>query len=236
MTYRRADRIFAKTTETKESLPQGVRQKCYVQCEIGIDRDQHAGIRDSANNFLFVGRFLYWKGGDLAIRAFCKVANTNPTIRLTMVGKGPETENWKNLARESGAESQIRFVDWVSQSELSTIYHEHDVFLFPSLHDSSGNVVLEAMSKGMPVVCFDAGGPAELVDNSSGVVVECEEGSAQDAISSLAAGIQGLVSNPQAVRSLSLGALQRIEQYSWSAVVDGVYDKIYPLQSNSQSA
>ena len=46
-----------------------------------------------------------------------------------------------------------------------------DLFVYPSLHNSSGNAVLEALSFGLPVVCLDLGGPAQIVTPKSGVIV-----------------------------------------------------------------
>ena len=62
-----------------------------------------------------------------------------------------------------GVAGNVRFVPWLPQEKLFEQYQTHDLFVYPSLHDSSGNAVLEALSFGLPVVCLDLGGPAQIV-------------------------------------------------------------------------
>jgi glycosyltransferase involved in cell wall biosynthesis len=50
----------------------------------------------------------------------------------------------------------------------------HDFLLFPSLHDSGGFVVLEALCHGMPVLCLDLGGPKEIVSLDSGLIIKTD--------------------------------------------------------------
>jgi glycosyltransferase involved in cell wall biosynthesis len=57
---------------------------------------------------------------------------------------------------------------WLPQEKLFEQYQTHDLLVYPSLHDSSGNAVLEALSFGLPVVCLDLGGPAQIVTSESG--------------------------------------------------------------------
>ncbi len=60
---------------------------------------------------------------------------------------------------------------WVPHDRIADLHRAHDALLFPSLHDSSGNAVLEALAEGSPVVCFDLGGPGAVVDPTCGRVV-----------------------------------------------------------------
>ena len=80
-----------------------------------------------------------------------------------MVGVGPDGERWHRLCQRLDLTHAVDWHGWMEQAKLGAIYAKHHAFLFPSLHDSSGNVVLEAMSHGLPVVCFDLGGPGVLV-------------------------------------------------------------------------
>jgi glycosyltransferase involved in cell wall biosynthesis len=89
------------------------------------------------------------------------------------------------------------------------------VFLFPSLHDSSGNVVLEALSSGLPVVCLDAGGPAVLVDPSCGFKVR--PGAPTQVVEDLARSLDALAQDPALLRAMGQAAASRArEKFSWS--------------------
>jgi glycosyltransferase involved in cell wall biosynthesis len=76
------------------------------------------------------------------------------------------------LAKEIGVDNIIDWFPWMEQKELNEFYSIHDVFVFPSLHDSGGMVVLEALAASMPVVCLNLGGPSTIVTSSSGAIID----------------------------------------------------------------
>ena len=120
---------------------------------------------------LFAGRLLYWKGTHIALRALAELMRVSPDAQLTIVGKGTEERRLRAAAVAHGVADNVRFVPWLPQDKLFEQYQTHDLFVYPSLHDSSGNAVLEALSFGLPVVCLDLGGPAQIVTPESGVIV-----------------------------------------------------------------
>jgi glycosyltransferase involved in cell wall biosynthesis len=93
-------------------------------------------------------------------------------------------------------------------------YTRHDAFLFPSLHDSSGNAVLEALSCGLPVVCLDVGGPAVLVDAACGFRVP--PGTPERAVRGLADALATLATDPALADAMGRAAERHAqEQFSW---------------------
>lgn len=218
--YRRCTVILCKTRETLESIPSRYRGKCRLQLEIGTDyRDLYeqgpqppeasAGLR-----VLYVGRLVYMKGLHLGLRAFASLLRRYDDARLTIVGTGPEEPRLRRLAGQLGIAHAVRWVPWLPQREVMAVYPRHDAFLFPSLHDSSGNAVLEALSCGLPVVCLDLGGPGVLVDGSCGVRVS---GSDEDAVTvELSRALQTLADDEILRQRLARGALMRAnENFSW---------------------
>ena len=91
---------------------------------------------------------------------------------FTIVGDGPARSGLQRLAAELGVNDAVRWVPWVPHAELHEHYYQHDVLLFPSLRDSGGMVVLEALAHGLPVVCTDLGGPGVIVNERCGRVVQ----------------------------------------------------------------
>ena len=68
----------------------------------------------------------------------------------------------------------VDFISWLPQKDFFELYASHDLLLFPSLHDSGGGVVLEALCHGMPVVCLDLGGPKDIVTPKSGRIIKTD--------------------------------------------------------------
>jgi glycosyltransferase involved in cell wall biosynthesis len=135
--------------------------------------------------------------------------------RLTVVGSGPEADTLRTLAASLGVAAQVDFLGALPRAEVLSLYRQHDVFLFPSLHDSGGIVVLEAMYLELPVVCIDAGGPAVSVGDA-GIRVPCT--SREEVIAGLAGGVKSILDSASLAADLRDRAKQRVcDLYDWEA-------------------
>lgn len=172
---------------------------------------------------LYVGRFIYMKGMELGLCAVAALRARGVAVRLTMIGQGPQGERWRQLADALGIADRVTWIPWMKQDELLAAYASFDVFLFPSLHDSSGNVVLEAMAAGLPVVCLDLGGPARMVDAACGRVVEVDWLSEAQVAAGLANALHELAGDAALLANLKRGALTRAGQFGWRQVVGRVW-------------
>lgn len=221
--------LIAKTPETSRLMTKYPGQTLLKSSEIGtsVIKIEQVKPRSAVNRILFVGRFIYWKGGHLAITAFAEYIKSGASGTLTMVGKGPEKEEWIALAKDLEVHDMIDFIDWLPQKELAEIYKAHDVFLFPSMHDSGGTVVLEAMSYGLPVVCLKLGGPGELVDGSCGIPVIVNSSSTESTlVKDLAEALKSMSSDTLSLKDYSVSALKKSRDLSWDNVVGAVYGPI----------
>ena len=108
---------------------------------------------------LAVGRIAAEKNIALALRAFERARRDRPDLRMVVVGDGPAR------ARLTTAHPAATFVGAKRDAELAAHYASADAFLFPSLSDTFGNVVMEALASGLPVVSFNCAAAAEHVDD-----------------------------------------------------------------------
>lgn len=219
-----AERILLKTPDSLWCIPARYRHKCVATLEIGIDPSAIAvsGPRPAGGGkrVLFVGRHLYWKGMGLGLRAFALALQRDPDLRLTMVGTGPETRRWQGLTRELGIAHAVTWRGWLDRAAVMKSYAEHDLFLFPSLHDSSGNVILEAAANGLQVLCFDLGGPGMIAEDVCGRRV-CAQGAEAEVVLRLAEALTGLLASSPGPADLAHWAAQR----TWESVVTPIYAK-----------
>ncbi len=226
--YAQATCIFMKAQDSLDWLPGKFQSKAQCLLEIGIDPKPVVNRlpEQSINKplkLLYVGRFLGWKGLALGLKALAKFRMMGGDAELTMIGKGPEKKHWEGLALTLGIAERVKWVAWMPQEELLAAYSSYDALLFPSLHDSSGNVVLEAMAGGLPVVCLKLGGPAEIVDNTSGLIVEVHEKSESAVVDGLADALMRLSADPSLRAELKEGALTRAQQFNWPLVIAKVW-------------
>jgi glycosyltransferase involved in cell wall biosynthesis len=142
---------------------------------------------------------------------------------LTLVGCGPAGRAWRKSAGVLGIEKQLRWVDWLPVAEVEELYGSHDALLFPSLHDSGGMVVLEAMARGLPVVCLALGGPGLIVDNTCGLKIDVEGRSRSDVEMALIQALEQLARDPHLIARLRTGAKQKARLMSWNNLIAGTY-------------
>jgi glycosyltransferase involved in cell wall biosynthesis len=249
---KRTTTVLCKTEETRSALPRSYLANSEVFVEIGTEpkHDQsaakrflagetasHESPRDEtptpAIRVLYVGRLIHWKGLHFALPAFAQLLREFPDSRFTIVGRGPQEPELRRLTKQLKIEHRVDWMPWLPHDEVLTEYGKHDVFLFPSLHDSSGNAVLEAMTNGLPVVCLKLGGPATIVDCFSGIRIDTQE--PELAIQHLGSALALLAGNPSFRNYLSQGAYARANNYfSWRSQIDRMTALYYSLYAQRQ--
>ncbi|GAB3635201.1 hypothetical protein GCM10027422_07910 [Hymenobacter arcticus] len=124
---------------------------------------------------MIAARMVPLKGFDMVILAFAKFYHALPDeeqagVRLLLIGSGPEQRRLTDLLRANGLGGCAVHRPWLDRQELLGLYAEASVFFFPS-HEGAGMVVAEAMSYGVPVLCYENEGPGELTPAASGLKV-----------------------------------------------------------------
>lgn len=168
-----------------------------------------------ARVLLYVGRLAPEKNVTLALRAFVAARRLLPSLRMVLVGDGPSRAA---LQAEFPA---AQFVGVQRGHDLAQHYASADLFVFPSLSETFGNVTLEAMASGLMVVAYDAGAAAEHVqDNVTGLLVPPDDGN----------GFIHAVSRGVAMAERLLPLRERARQHAltqgWDAVLQGFEQRL----------
>jgi glycosyltransferase involved in cell wall biosynthesis len=163
---------------------------------------------------LFVGRFAFNKGINVlceAIRQLNLEGYKNKLV-FNLVGKGPLYEKY---LKEYDFPN-INFVGFADDDQLTRLYNENDLFVFPTLFEGMPTVVLEAMAVGMPIIVSDTGATAELVDNGNGYLIE------KDNVRSLRWAIQSYYQLNEAQRqALSNKSREKVlNRFTWPKVAE----------------
>jgi len=228
MTFSQAEKIYVTSVQTKKLLPKQFHKKTTVQLAIGYDNKNTLLLEkkkiSTTFKVLYVGRFIYWKGMHLGIPAFAEFLKKVPGARLTMISGGPDKKYLEKIAREFNVYDHIEWLDRIEQSALSDYFGNHDVFLFPSLHDSGGMVVLEAMAHHLPVVCLDLGGPGTIVNNTNGIVISTEQKCEREIIHKICDALVWLQNNNEIRTDLGNQAYNTVSEYRWSSLVNKLYN------------
>lgn len=157
---------------------------------------------------MYVGRMAPEKNLPLVVKAFQAMHERNAKAQLVMVGDGP--------ARSSlaGRHPKIIFAGTRSGEDLATHYASADVFLFPSLTETFGNVTLEAMASGLAVVAYEYAAARQcMVHERSGLLVPFG-----DSLAYLGMAV-GLTKDSARMRRLRVCARLAAERIGWEGVV-----------------
>jgi glycosyltransferase involved in cell wall biosynthesis len=167
---------------------------------------------DSTLRLLWVGGLQHHKALQLLLRALGRLS-PDVDYRLRIVGSGPLEQRWRRLATSCGVAQRCEWTGHLAHDQALRQYTWADVFVFTSLRDTFGTVVLEALSRGLPVICLDHQGAGAVVTSSCGVKVPLD--TVDGAIASLAAAVERLADDRSRLRNLSRGAIDRAREYLW---------------------
>ena len=235
----KADLVIARTPETRAWFPPSVQGRTFLAQEIGSPtmefRTASCWQEGEPIELLFAGRLLGLKGVQFALPAVNELRQRGHAVRLTIGGSGPMEAPLAAMVRALKLQAEVQFLPFLPQQELFDRYAKAHVFVFPSLRDSGGNVVLEAMAAGLPVVCLDLGGPPCFVDSSCGAVVPARDADEGQLVRRLADGIERVISSPAYWQRLHAGALKRSVELSWDKQIERIQARIRELFDPVQS-
>jgi len=125
---------------------------------------------ESPLRVLTYGRYVKGKGFDLLIRAFRKLLDTGVNVHLTIGGQGEELDALKALAAELDLKDKIALGVWIN--DVASALDKADVFVLPSLAESFGIVMLEAMARGVPIISTRTRGPTQVLSADTASLIE----------------------------------------------------------------
>lgn len=137
---------------------------CDAQLLKSLCKDNPVGINTDPNrvNYVTMGRLNKQKGQWHLIRAFQKVVKEFPNAHLYIMGEGELEQQLKDLISELHLEKSITMTGYIKNPH--GIYSQCEVFVFPSLFEGLGNVLLEALAFDMPIISSDCeAGPREIL-------------------------------------------------------------------------
>lgn len=157
---------------TEELLP----QKSITYIEIGFEQRHNEIKRKNNNTFLFVGTLEQRKGIKYILDVAKIFKQKGIGAHFRIVGNQKYTQyvnELKNYVVKEGLQDSVTFLGRLTDEELNAEYSNASVFLFPSLHEGYGMVLIEAMSYSLPVVAFNNSAmPYTIIDRQNGFMAE----------------------------------------------------------------
>lgn len=229
-----ADMVIVATGELRHRLARhGIASRVLLECAIPPALENHTSNFSGCDrrDFVWAGTIEPWKGWTLAWHGFARAfsGHSNPP-RLKVFGEGREKKRAQRLASRLGIGALVQFHGRRSQTELWDALGRARGLLFPSVRDTSGNAILEAMACRCPVICFNHQGAAEMTDD--GCAFRIEPRSMQAATVAIGEALRQLHADDSLVERMgSHGRERALRDFTWSAKVAAMEQIYQELQS-----
>ena len=154
-----------------------------------------------------IGRLVYEKGFHLLVQALAELSRRGVLCRAVIAGDGVERESLQRFAAEIGAADLISWAGWVK--DKSHFYDVVDIIVFPSLNESFGLVVLEAMNYAKPVIASNTVGPSAIIHHGeNGLLFPIGD------VLALVEALESVIGSPELHARLAAGGKQRSLDFS----------------------
>lgn len=208
-----------------ETIPNG------VDCQV-FNNDFARQPGAGGWRLLYVGRIDPRKGIAVLLEAMAVLRSKRDDVRLKLIGGNPASglsDRFRRQTEKLGLQSCVEFLEEVPWDQIPQHMAEADVFVLPSLYESFGVVLVEAMACGLPIVATRCGGPSELVEEETGRLVEVAD------VKGLAEALDELI---QDHRSFDREAIRRCAEQKYdyrhvAARIHKVYETVLARYSGS---
>lgn len=225
---RLASRLLVASRATLEGIASHYRGRCQMMIENGVELTRFvanpwptAPDCEHPLDILFVGRLIPFKGLDMLLQAVAKLNAKGLPARLKVVGDGPMAASWRTLADELGLHDHVSFTGNLPLNQVAQHMRDCHVFCLPSIRESGGAVLLEAMACARPVIALDFGGPGEIVDSEVGSLLALR--SPDQVVDDLVQKLTTVFTQPELWRHRGEAGRQRVaSEYSWPAKISAV--------------
>ena len=241
--YAAVDEVWVPNRSTEKTIREYGYDRSVVVMPNGIDiqapddenalrslADEDWGTGEKDRVMLYIGQHVWEKNLRMLIEALKLTADRDPDFRVIFVGEGYSRRDMESMVRELGLSEIVQFVGVVRDRErIRAYYSRADLFLFPSLYDTSPLTMREAAAFQVPTVMIEGATGAEgILDRENGFLAEgTPAGFAQKLI--------GLLKDPELVRTVGAGAFESFYQ-SWEDVLQGVRERYLRLLNQRVSA
>ena len=235
-----ADLIYCSNAETEEVIRKKVKyadqDKVYRLTELGINddylREREKLLHDNSKeiHILVSGRLIYRKGIELLLDSVNHIETSRPYI-VDIYGEGDQKQFLKNKVRAYKLENRVFFHGNIPFAEMQEQYKKADVYCLPSLRETTGTAVFEAMANKLPIIALNQNGVKDIVQNDCGILVNvCSK---EQVMVDLATALRTLVENDSMRQAMGENAFRKIKKYyTWSQRVCAMNEVYRELVNN----
>ncbi len=212
-------------TKNIEVIPTGIRPERFKHLDPRLLKAKYQ-IADDNFILLYVGRLATEKNLTLLFETFEQVIKIMPNVHLLLVGGGPQEQEYRQWFRSHNLIQKVTFAGMQPKEETEKIFGAADIFTFPSLTDTQGIVITEAMAAGTPPIAANNLGPSDIInDGVDGYLVP-------PLPDTFALKIINLLKNPGLLKKFQDAGIRKANEYSAensANKMENLYDRVTNL-------
>lgn len=194
-------------------IPNGIEDAFFVKPE--------RETRSERLELITVSRIIERKGIQHIVRALHDLSHID--YRLSINGTGNYLNSLKELVSQLGLGDRIVFGGFLTPEKVPQALAKADLFILPSMAEAFGNVFVEAMAAGLPIISTKVGGIVDYVSEENGILVDYDD----NIVLNLNNAIEKLNSDPELRHSMSKANVEKMKsEYQWSSIARS-YEKLY---------
>jgi glycosyltransferase involved in cell wall biosynthesis len=224
--------LIAATAENRKSALRYWGRPSAVMCEVGLPRETaekiHVKALGDPLRIVWTGQHTPGKALNLGLEAISRLPR-DVDWELRVLGVGKRTAVWQLLATRLGIGARCLFHGWQPREKALEIMRGAHLMLITSLRDLTSTVTVEALALGLPIVCLDHCGFADVVNETCGIKIPVTTPS--EVVAAIACAVEALARDEGKRRMLAEGALRRAQDFSWeekAQVLDRIYRSMVP--------
>lgn len=168
---------------------------------------------------LWVGRLMERKAPLILLKTLSLIQLRNIDIEFTIIGKGPLEKEIENSIFKLKL-TNVKWIKQVSHQEVINHMNEADFFVHTSIREATSNVIPEALSTGLPIICHDVNGMSIAINEDCGIKIPLI--SPEISIDGFSDAICKLATNNTYLSKLKKGALKRANEISWDNMAETI--------------
>jgi len=201
------DKIICISNYVKHRLIRfGIEKEKLVTIYNGIEGRGRIYSKD--DYLLFIGRMVRTKGLDKFMKGLSYAMKKGIDARFIAVGKGPMKKKWENMAGKYGIKAF--FPGWIDEERKLELLKRCKIFVLPSIRESFGIVLLEAMKYGNAILASNVGGIREVVGDAGMLVKPSAE--------NFGKAIESIYNDDELLNNYRKNAIKRIERFRWDKI------------------
>lgn len=222
-------KIYCINNETQNQVSRILGRDVTLMPELAL-RDEYKNLliqerHNDALKIVFVGRLIGKKGIAFLVDAL-SLMPTEMKWELLIFGDGDDRALIEKQIADSGIGKHVKLMGNRPLSQIAEAYQQADIFVLPSLRETSGNVLLEAMAYAVPIVAFDTSFCSQLKEVGCGIFVNTEQ-SLENIKTDYCNAVVTLGQNKDLARQMGLNGYEYVNKYlTWEAKYEAVLKDI----------